>query len=136
MERIYQRSSTKDTFSIKLTKFANMTQYTWNVTALYTETVDGEQNYVVIANYTVIGIDDTYSAELSNIARFSTASVSPFVPYEDLTNDIVIGWIQDELGVDGVSNLEACIQGQINSEINPPVTPQNTPLPWATPVTN
>jgi hypothetical protein len=111
-----------------------MTQYTWNVTALYTETVDGEQNYVVIANYIVIGIDDTYSAELSNIARFSTASVSPFIPYADLTEDIVIGWIQTDLGVDGVSNLEACIQGQINSEINPPVTPQNTPLPWVTPV--
>jgi len=113
-----------------------MTTYTWNVTALYTQTIEGDENYVVIANYIVVGIDDTYSAELSNIARFSTASVSPFIPYEDLTEDIVIGWIQDDLGVDGVSNLEACIQGQINSQINPPVTPQNTPLPWATPVTN
>jgi hypothetical protein len=111
-----------------------MTTYTWNVTALYTETIDGEQNYVVIANYEVVGVDGEYTASLSNIARFSTASVTPFVPYEDLTEDIVIGWIQTDLGVDGVSNLEACIQGQINSEINPPVTPQNTPLPWATPV--
>jgi hypothetical protein len=106
-----------------------MTQYTWNVTALYTETIDGEQNYVVIANYEVTGVDGTYSAYLSNIARFNTASVTPFVPYEDLTNNIVVGWIQQELGVDGVSNLEACIQGQIDSQINPPVTPQNTPLP-------
>lgn len=113
-----------------------MTTYTWAVTALYTETVATEQDYVVIANYTVVGVDDTYSAELSNIARFSTASVTPFVPYQDLTEAIVIGWIQDELGVDGVSNLEACIQGQINSQINPPVVPVNTPLPWATPVTN
>ena len=113
-----------------------MTTYTWNVTALYTETVDGEQNYVVIANYIVVGIDDTYSAELSNIARFSTESVSPFIPYEDLTEDTVIDWIQQDLGPDGVSNLEACIQGQIDSQINPPATPQNTPLPWATPITN
>jgi len=111
-----------------------MTTYTWNVTALYTETVSGEQNYVVIANYEVAGTDGTYSAELSNIARFSTASVSPFIPYQDLTEDIVIDWIQQDLGVDGVSNLEACIQGQINSQINPPVVPQNTPLPWATPI--
>ena len=108
-----------------------MTTYTWAVTSLYTETIAGEQNYVVIANYEVVGVDDTYSASLSNIARFSTESVSPFVPYEDLTNDIVIGWIQEGLGVDGVSNLEACIQGQINSQINPPVTPQSQPLPWA-----
>ena len=36
-----------------------MTTYTWNVTALYTETVAGEQNYVVIANYEVVGVDGT-----------------------------------------------------------------------------
>ena len=106
-----------------------MTTFTWAVTALYTETVAGDPDYVVIANYTVVGVDDIYSAELSNIARFSTASVTPFVPYQDLTEAIVIGWIQDELGVDGVSNLEACIQGQIDSQINPPVTPEVTPLP-------
>ena len=113
-----------------------MTTYTWAVTALYTETIAGEQNYVVIANYEVVGVDGDYTASLSNMARFSTESITPFIPYADLTNEIVIGWIQDELGVDGVSNLEACIQGQINSQINPPVTPQNTPLPWVTPVTN
>jgi hypothetical protein len=109
-----------------------MTTYSWNVTELWTETVATEQDYVVTANYTVVGVDGNYSASLSNIARFSTASVTPFIPYEDLTEAIVIGWIQDELGPDGVSNLEACIQGQIDSQINPPVTPQNTPLPWAT----
>jgi hypothetical protein len=113
-----------------------MTTYNWNVTALYTETIAGEQNYVVIANYEVVGTDGTYSASLSNIARFSTENVDNFTPYEDLTNEIVIGWIQAELGVDGVSNLEACIQGQIDSQINPPVVPQNTPLPWAAPASN
>jgi hypothetical protein len=113
-----------------------MTTYNWNVTALYTETIAGEQNYVVIANYEVVGTDGNYSASLSNIARFSTENVDNFTPYEDLTNEIVIGWIQAELGVDGVSNLEACIQGQIDSQINPPVVPQNTPLPWAAPASN
>ena len=113
-----------------------MTTYTWAVTALYTETIEGDSNYVVIANYEVVGVDGEYTASLSNIARFSTESVSPFIPYEDLTNEIVIGWIQDDLGEDGVNNTYACIQGQIDSQINPPVTPQNTPLPWATPVTN
>ena len=106
-----------------------MTNYTWVVTTLYTQTIENEQNYVVIAYYDITGIDGVYTASLSNLAQFSTASVSPFIPYEDLTNDIVVGWIQNELGVDGVSNIEACIQGQIDSQINPPVTPENTPLP-------
>jgi hypothetical protein len=107
-----------------------MTNYTWVVTTLYTQTIENEQNYVVNACYDVTGTDGAYTASLSNVAQFSTASVSPFIPYEDLTNDIVIGWIQSGLGVDGVSNIEACIQGQIDSQINPPVSPENTPLPW------
>jgi len=107
-----------------------MTNFTWLVTTLWTQTIDGEQNYVVIASYDVTGVDGNYTASLSNTAQFSTASVSPFIPYADLTNDIVVGWIQQELGVNGVNSIEACIQGQIDSQINPPVTPQVTPLPW------
>jgi hypothetical protein len=107
-----------------------MTTFTWAVTALYTETIGTNQDYVVIAKYTLLGVDGEYEASISNTARFSTESVSQFIPYADLTNEIVIGWIQEELGVDGVANLEACIQGQINSLITPPVSPVNTPLPF------
>ena len=106
-----------------------MTQFTWLVTTLWTETIAGEQNYVVNAAYDVTGVDGTYTASLSNSAQFSTSSVSPFIPYDQLTNDIVVAWIQQELGVNGVNSIEACIQGQIDSQINPPVTPEVTPLP-------
>jgi hypothetical protein len=106
-----------------------MTNFTWLVKTLWTQTIDGEQNYVVIASYDVTGVDGAYTASLSNTAQFSTSSVSPFIPYDQLTNDIVVGWIQQELGENGVNSIEACIQGQIDSQINPPVTPEVTPLP-------
>jgi len=108
-----------------------MTNFTWVVTALYDETIEGVQDYVVIANYTLLGVDGEYEASISNIAQFSTESVSDPIPYADLTNEIVVGWIQAQLGEDGVANLEACVQGQIDSLINPPVSPKNTPLPWS-----
>jgi hypothetical protein len=106
-----------------------MTTFKWTVTTLWTQTVAGEQDYVVTASYNVTGVDGTYTSSLSNTAQFSTASVSPFIPYEDLTNDIVVGWIQQDLGVNGVNSIEDCIQGQIDSQINPPVVPEVTPLP-------
>lgn len=106
-----------------------MTTFTWIVKQLLTQTIDGEQNYVVIANYEVTGVDGEYSSSISDSASFSTANVDNFIPYQDLTNDIVIGWIQALLGVDGVANYESSIQGQIDSQINPPVTPEVTPLP-------
>jgi hypothetical protein len=106
-----------------------MTTFTWIVKQLLTQTIDGEQNYVVIANYEVTGVDGEYTSSISDSARFSTANVDNFIPYQDLTNEIVIGWIQALLGVDGVANYESSIQGQIDSQINPPVTPEVTPLP-------
>ena len=107
-----------------------MTTFTWIVKQLLTQTIDGEQNYVVIANYEVTGVDGEYSSSISDSARFSTANVDNFIPYDQLTNDIVVGWIKSVLGPDTVANYEESIQGQINNQINPPVTPQNTPLPW------
>ena len=111
------------------------TTYTWSVTNLYTIPVTpNEPDYVVTALYILSGTDGTYSAEISNSAQFEVISDDPnFTPYANLTEAQVLGWIQTQLGPDGVSNLEACVQGQIDSQANPPVSPENTPLPWVTP---
>jgi len=108
-----------------------MINYTWKIKNLWTKTIDGQQDYVVIAAYDVTGVDGTFSSSLSNTAQFSTASVSEFVPYADLTEEIVLGWIQSELGENGVLSITACIEGQIESQKNPPVSPEITPLPWS-----
>jgi len=111
------------------------TTYTWEVTNLYTIPVSAqEQDYVVTALYNVIGVDGQYTSSLSNSAQFEVIADDPnFTPYADLTEAQVLQWILDQLGTDGVANIEACIQGQIDSQINPPVSPENTPLPWITP---
>lgn len=109
-----------------------MTNYIWTITNLYTKTIEGKEDYVVTAIYNVVGTDGTYSAELtSNVAQFSTEDVSEFTPYVDLTEAIVLDWIKQTLGENGIISIEACIQGQIDSQINPPVSPENTPLPWS-----
>jgi hypothetical protein len=109
-----------------------MTKYTWTITNLYTQTIEGNSDYVVTAIYDVVGVDKKYTASLtSNTAQFSTADVTTFIPYADLTQAIVINWVKESLGENGIISIEACIQGQIDSQINPPVSPENTPLPWS-----
>ena len=107
--------------------------YNWKVTNLYTLDEGTETDYVVTALYEVTGIEQSggveYTASLSNSAQFEVVQGATFIPYADLTNTIVVGWIQSQLGEDGVSNLEASVAGMINSEINPPVSPENTQLP-------
>lgn len=108
-----------------------MISYNWIITNLYTKTINGLQDYVVTAMYKVTGVDGEFSASLNNSASFSVKEGSEFIPYSDLTQEIVLGWIQEELGENGILSITACIDGQINSQKNPPVVPQNTPLPWA-----
>ena len=107
--------------------------YNWTVTNLYTLDEGTEKDYVVTALYNVTGIETVdgteYTASLSNSAQFEVVQGATFIPYADLTNTIVVGWIQSQLGEDGVNNLQASVAGMINSEINPPVSPENTPLP-------
>ena len=69
-----------------------------------------------------------YSAFLGGETQFdSSQQTNQFIPYDQLTEATVIGWISEQ----DISNAQACVQGQINSMITPPVSPQNTPLPWS-----
>lgn len=110
-----------------------MKNYNWTVTNLYTLDTTTETEYVVDAAYDVVGTETSegveYTASLSLTASFNIKEGSNFVPYSDLTNDLVVKWIKDELGENGVESYEAAIGGAIDSEITPPVSPQDTPLP-------
>ena len=47
-----------------------------------------------------------------------------------LTETLVLEWVTAELGENGVSSAEGCVEGQINSIVTPPVSPTSEPLPW------
>ena len=106
------------------------TNFTWTVDAMYTlQTPD--PNYVVNAIWTLTGVDGEFTASIGGNTVFDSQQESTFIPYNELTQDIVIGWVQANLGEQGIANYEANVNGQIASMQNPPVSPENTPLPWA-----
>ena len=86
-------------------------------------------DYVVMVIFETIGTDGTYTASIGgSIQLEAKADQTNFIPYDQLTEEIVIGWINDQ--TQNQANYYANIDGQINSLINPPVVPVNTPLPW------
>lgn len=113
-----------------------MITYNWLTEKLYTVNLPTETNYVVNAYYSVEGSDDSTNppttAKLSgNIATFTINPDQPdYVPYDELTNDIVIGWVKNQLGANEVLSIESAIAGQIETILNPPLTPVETPLPF------
>jgi hypothetical protein len=103
-----------------------MTIFTTTITSMYTVNTPDPQ-YVVNVLWEVIGVDGEYTASIGGNTTFDSADQTGSVtPYAELTQAIVIRWIPEQ----AIASAQACVQGQINSLITPPVSPQNTDLPW------
>ena len=104
-----------------------MTTYTTTITAMYT--VPNPTGYVVNVLFNVSGTDGTYTATIDgNISFAPEQDQVDFIPYANLTEAIVMGWINT--ATNNQENYYANVQGQINSMITPPVSPTSQPLPW------
>lgn len=103
-----------------------MTTFTTTITNLYT-VQQPDPDYVVNALWTVTGVDGQYTASIDGNTVFSSQQGPDFIPYDQLTEATVIGWIP----ANQIESAQACVQGQIDSMINPPVSPANTALPWS-----
>jgi hypothetical protein len=86
-----------------------------------------DPNYVVNAIWEVTGVDGANTASIGGNTQFNSADQEgAFIPYASLTEATVIGWIPESQ----IQSAQACVQGQIDSMINPPVSPEAQPLPW------
>ena len=103
-----------------------MTTFTTTITSLYT-LQQPDPDYVVNAIWQVTGVDGNNTASIAGNTQFDSQQGAVFVPYDQLTEAVVIGWIPES----AITSAQQCVQGQLNSLANPPVSPANTPLPWA-----
>ena len=105
-----------------------MTTFTTTVTQMYTlPQVEGQTDVVVNVNYLVTGVDGANTADIGFSQQFTIQQGEAFTPYAQLTQAQVVGWADPQT----VSNMQACVQGQIDSMVNPPVSPTSQALPWS-----
>jgi len=105
------------------------TTYTTTIKSMYT--VPNPTGYVVNVVFKVEGTDGTHTAEIYGNIQFKPEQTeNDFIPYANLTQEIVLGWINSS--TDNQANYHANIDGQIASMVTPPVSPSAQALPWAT----
>jgi len=105
--------------------------YTWKITGLKARDEGGHTNAVVQTYWQKIGTDENGNqGTFSGATPFTAADVpaGQFIPYEELTEEIVIGWIQSVVVGGYEGHVNAQIQKQIDAIVNPIVEPG---LPWA-----
>lgn len=107
-----------------------MPTYTWIIERLdcYPER-DGQTNVLFIVHWRLNAQDGEYGASGYGTVNLTYDRAAPFTPYADLTQQQVIGWVQDALGTEQCAEITANLAAQIANRVNPPaVTP---PLPWS-----
>ena len=98
----------------------------WIIERLLVKPTEGSLTDVVItADWRCNGTQDQYSGTCYGSCSFAPPS-GEFTPYEDLTQEQVLGWCYSN-GVDQAA-IEANVTAQIENQINPPVV--TLPLPW------
>lgn len=104
--------------------------YQWTIQALdCIPQEDGRTNVVVTAHWSLSATDGTYTSSAYGTQSFNYDSGETFIPYDNLTQNEVVLWVQQGMGTDVVNALQESLNKQIQNQINPPiVTP---PLPWA-----
>ena len=89
-------------------------------------------DFVVTAHWArvakVLNNEKQYTASVYGDESFSKNDVTDFIPYEELTYDIVCGWLDVSIDVEA---LDLNLDGQIENIINPPIV--TLPLPFTNP---
>ena len=97
-----------------------MTTYDWNC-----KTVDvhpqeeGETDVVYNVHWIVTGVDGDYSATNIGTQVVPLNEGGTFIPFEDLTNDVVVEWTKEAMGEEQVTQIEAGVASEIEGKINP-----------------
>ncbi len=105
----------------------------WYINQLECVPQDGDlTNFVVNVNWKRLAkeiINEVeYQAIVYGAQSFSKDDVTNFISYEDLTYDIVCGWLDASLDVEA---LDLNLDQQIENQVNPPIVV--LPLPFVNP---
>lgn len=93
--------------------------YEWNIAQMDRKTSDG---FVTTVHYTVTAVDGEFTA--STYGTVGYTEEGSFTPFNQLTKETVVGWVQESLGKDTV---ESSLADQINAQKNPTSV---SGLPW------
>jgi hypothetical protein len=95
-------------------------EFTWDVAQMDRKAADG---FVTTVHYTVSAIDGDHTASSYGTVGY-TQEPGNHTPFEQLTKEQVVGWVQESLGKDEV---EAGLAAQIDALKNPV---SKSGLPW------
>jgi hypothetical protein len=100
-------------------------EYKWSVNPLECVPSQGSlTNIIKTIHWRYTGTDGTYSADVYGSMGLEDPEAGSFIAFDDLTEETVIGWLESKLEVE---ILQANINSNIETQINPPIVSKSAP---------
>ena len=96
----------------------------WKVANMERNVSDG---VVFTVHYTVTRFKDGEQAGAYGSLSFEAPEPDNLIPYADLTEEIVVGWVTDQLGEEQVTGIDAALDAQIDEKLAPT---KSAGVPW------
>jgi len=106
-----------------------MTDFVWSIYQIEAMNEASLQNVVVISYFKVSKNENGLLGETQSNVNLLPPDAQHFVQFQDVTEQDVIKWTREALGVQGVAVYEGMVQEQIDAQKVP--QPHVVPLPWA-----
>ena len=104
--------------------------YTWKINSVKVRNEGSNTDAVVQVYWKKIGTDEQGNfGEVNDMTMFTSVDVpeGEFIPFDQLTEATVLGWIRSKLGSTSEKHMDDQIQIRIDEMANP-IT--DKPLPW------
>lgn len=107
-----------------------MITYRWIISNLrVVPSLQGQTNVVVSVDWILYGTDGTHDASRQGAVDIPYSTADGFTPYEQLTEAMIIPWVQEAITEPMISDYKKAINLAIDQKARPPIV---TPgLPWA-----
>lgn len=106
--------------------------YSWKLKSLKRKDSNNIKNIIVQTYWEKIGTDENGNQGSFHGATpfdLSTVDLNNFIKYEDLTEEIILGWVQSVVTGDYENHVNEQISKQIEEKINPS-TDVKEGFPW------
>ena len=91
-----------------------------------------QTGYILSADYICSKADGEHSAQVTGDVFFTEPRddepASFAVPFDDVTEEMVVGWTKDKFGAASVKNIEDTVAANLVNKMNPK---KENGLPWA-----
>jgi hypothetical protein len=101
---------------------------TWSIAQLERHTADGivyTAHWVV--NAATEGAEGGAAGAYGSIGLEAPGEDDTIIPFEELTEEVVVGWVKDKLGEEAVASTEAALASQIAEQLAPS---KQSGVPW------